>query len=94
MGITGDGGKGRREREAKTSGSCGAAAHFFFDLGCGLSIDASRAGNATRYLNHAAPGTAMHNVACKVVRQLVAFLPCTRMRFVSVRWYSLMPLRV
>ena len=36
MGVTGDGGKVRREKEAQKSGAYGAAAHFFFDIGCGV----------------------------------------------------------
>lgn len=40
--------------------------HYVFDLGCGLSVDASHAGNSTRYLNHATAGSDEANVRAQV----------------------------
>lgn len=40
--------------------------HYVFDLGCGLSVDASHVGNSTRYLNHASEGSHECNVRAQV----------------------------
>lgn len=40
--------------------------HYVFDLGCGLSVDASHIGNSTRYLNHASAGSSKANVRAQV----------------------------
>ena len=77
MGAAGDGGRSRREAEAKTSGATGAAQHYFFALGCGLFIDASKAGNPTRYINHAYPDAAANNVDARIV-SIFGPLQCLR----------------
>lgn len=40
--------------------------HYVFDLGCGLSVDASHVGNSTRYLNHASASSDQANVRAQV----------------------------
>ena len=40
--------------------------HYVFDLGCGLSVDASHIGNSTRYLNHASASSDAANVRAQV----------------------------
>ena len=59
----GDGGPEMSEEElaARLTGR-----HYVFDLGCGLSVDASHAGNTTRYLNHAAASSDLANVRAQI----------------------------
>jgi SET domain-containing protein len=55
--------------------------HYIFDLGCGLSVDASHCGNATRYLNHASSKSSQANVRAQVTNHF----GCRRVVFYARR---------
>ena len=60
----GDGGPQKLSEEELAARLTGR--HYIFDLGCGLSVDASHVGNTTRYLNHASASSDLSNVRAQI----------------------------